>query len=53
MQMMEPGQRIRAEAKIGLKTAGGVRDTDSDTDWQKKRDRRGAGESLTEEAEQR
>lgn len=31
---MEAGQRISAE--IGLKTAGGAQDTDSDTNWQKK-----------------
>lgn len=49
---MEAGQRISAE--IGLKTAGGARDTDSDTNWREKkgvgrRERRRAGESQRDE----
>lgn len=50
---MEAGQRISAE--IGLKTAGGARDTDSDTNWRGggkgvgRRERRRAGESRRDE----
>lgn len=36
---MEAGHGISAEAEIGLKTAGGARDTDSDTNWMGKRSR--------------
>lgn len=55
---MEAEQRRSAKKEIGLKTAGGARDTDSDTNWEEKkgvgwRERRRAGESLAEEAEER